>query len=93
MTDTLRSIVARSIDWKDAHATFDDAVADFPPALRGVRPAGVPWSAWQLVDHMRVALHDILERNGQGPSGPLAPTLAPTIRARGGWTLVSWIAE
>ena len=61
MTDTLRSIVARSIDWKDAHATFDDAVADFPPELRGVRPAGVPWSAWQLVDHMRVALHDILE--------------------------------
>jgi uncharacterized damage-inducible protein DinB len=61
MTDTLRTILARSLDWKDAHATFEDAVADFPPDLRGVRPTGVPWSAWQLVEHVRIALHDILE--------------------------------
>ena len=61
MSDDLRAILARSLDWKDAHASFDDAVADFPAGLRGVRPDGVPWSAWQLVDHMRIALHDILE--------------------------------
>ena len=61
MSDTVRTIIARSLDWKDAHATFDDAVANFPADLRGVRPPGVPWSAWQLVEHVRVALHDILE--------------------------------
>ena len=61
MSDDLRAILARSLDWKEAHATLDDAVADFPAELRGVRPDGVPWSAWQLVDHMRIALHDILE--------------------------------
>jgi uncharacterized damage-inducible protein DinB len=61
MPDPLRAILAGVLDWKDAHATFDDAVADFPAALRGVQPAGVPWSAWQLVEHMRIALHDILE--------------------------------
>ena len=59
--DDLRAILARVLDWKEAHATFDDAVTDFPAALRGVRPEGVPWSAWQLVEHIRVAQHDILE--------------------------------
>ncbi|HEX6590222.1 MAG TPA: DinB family protein [Longimicrobiales bacterium] len=61
MGDALRAILARSLDWNEAHATFDDAVADFPRALRGVRPPGVPWSAWQLVEHIRIAQHDILE--------------------------------
>ena len=61
MADDLRRILPRVLDWKEAHATFDDAVADFPPELRGVRPDGVPWSAWQLVEHIRVAQHDILE--------------------------------
>lgn len=58
---TIRAIIAGSLDWKDAHASFEDAVADFPVELRGVRPDGVPWSAWQLVEHIRIALHDILE--------------------------------
>ena len=61
MSDELRVILARVLDWKDAHATFDDAVADFPADRRGVRPDGVPWSAWQLVEHIRIAQHDILE--------------------------------
>ena len=62
MNDTaLRETLARALAWKDAHATFDDAVADFPAQLRGVRPDGVPWSAWQLVEHIRIAQQDILE--------------------------------
>ena len=61
MPDSLRNLLARTLDWKDAHATFDDAVADFPAELRGVQPEGVPWSAWQLVEHIRIAQHDILE--------------------------------
>jgi uncharacterized damage-inducible protein DinB len=59
--DPIRETLARALEWKDAHATFDDAVADFPAELRGVRPAGVPWSAWQLVEHIRIAQQDILE--------------------------------
>ena len=56
-----RETLARALGWKDAHATFEDAVADFPVELRGARPAGVPWSAWQLVEHIRIAQRDILE--------------------------------
>src|SRR5579875_725575 len=44
-----------------AHATFEDAVADFPAALRGVVPDKLPYSAWQLVEHLRIAQRDILD--------------------------------
>src|ERR1035441_8261134 len=41
-------------------ATIADAVRDFPVELRGIAPAGLPYSAWQLLEHMRLALDDIL---------------------------------
>ncbi|WP_321477367.1 DinB family protein [uncultured Paludibaculum sp.] len=44
-----------------AHLSFDAAVADFPAALRGVKPAGAPHSAWALLEHMRIAQEDILD--------------------------------
>jgi hypothetical protein len=44
-----------------AHATFDDVLADFPAALRGKRTRGVPYSAWMLLEHMRLAQWDILD--------------------------------
>lgn len=47
--------------WEDAHAGFEAAVADIPAELRGVRPAGAPHSLWQLVEHLRITQHDILD--------------------------------
>lgn len=44
-----------------AHATLSDAVADFPPNHIGERPAGSPYSAWQLLEHIRITLHDLME--------------------------------
>lgn len=44
-----------------AHATFDDAVKDMPVELRGVVPEGLPYSVWQLVEHIRIAQRDILD--------------------------------
>ena len=43
-----------------AHATFDQAVHDFPPTQMGVRPKGAQHSAWELLEHMRIAQNDIL---------------------------------
>lgn len=45
----------------NAHAPFDRAVARLPARLRGVRPTGLPYSPWELVEHMRIAQWDILE--------------------------------
>lgn len=56
-----RDIVARSLDWQEAHATFDAAVADLSPGLRGVRPDGFPHSAWELVEHIRIAQEDLAD--------------------------------
>jgi uncharacterized damage-inducible protein DinB len=45
----------------NAHLKFEEAIADLPPELRGVRPASVPHSPWRLLEHMRIAQWDILE--------------------------------
>ena len=60
-TDSLRAHVRRLLDWHDAHVDFDAAVKHVPPRLRGARPDGLPHSLWQLLEHMRMAQHDILE--------------------------------
>lgn len=59
--DAIRDALARLLDWEDAHVGFDAVVAGLSPALRAERPAGLPHSAWQLVEHLRLAQHDILE--------------------------------
>ena len=57
----LREQLARLLDWHDAHADFDTAIDGLPPALRGRVPEGLPYSPWQLVEHLRLAQHDILD--------------------------------
>jgi hypothetical protein len=57
----MRAHLTRLLDWHDAHVTFDSAVADIPEDLRGTTPAGAPYSPWQLVEHLRLAQHDILD--------------------------------
>ncbi|MDQ3907524.1 MAG: DinB family protein [Acidobacteriota bacterium] len=44
-----------------AHISFDDAVKDFPAALFNGRVAGVPYTPWRVIEHMRIAQRDILE--------------------------------
>ena len=55
-----RAQVVRLLDWHDAHTDFESAVADMPAALRGKVPSGLPYSAWQVLEHMRLAQADIL---------------------------------
>jgi hypothetical protein len=61
MDATLRDPVARLLDWGEAHATFDTAVAGLPEPLRGRAPDGLPYSPWQLVEHLRITQHDLLD--------------------------------
>ena len=58
---SLRKHVDNLLRMEGAHLSFDEAVAGFPPALRGARPAGAPHSAWELLEHMRIAQEDILD--------------------------------
>jgi hypothetical protein len=45
----------------NAHATFEHAVADLPAPLRNQAVPEVPYTIWQLVEHIRIAQADILE--------------------------------
>jgi len=56
-----RDHVAKLLLWEDAHGGFDSAVDGIPAASRGVVPDGFPHSAWQLVEHLRLAQADILD--------------------------------
>ena len=57
----IRDHLARALDWKDAHATFDQAVDGIPAAHRGRRADGFEHSAWQLLEHLRLAQDDLLD--------------------------------
>lgn len=58
---SLRNELDRLLAGKGAHADFAAAVADFPARLRGVKPQGSPHSAWELLEHLRIAQWDMLE--------------------------------
>jgi hypothetical protein len=64
----LRRQLKALLDGGQAHATFAQAVKDMPAKLQGVVPEGTPYSAWQLLEHMRLAQRDILDfsRNEDG---------------------------
>ena len=44
-----------------AHIKFEEALKDFPAELFNARAAGVPYTPWHLLEHMRIAQWDILE--------------------------------
>ena len=45
----------------NAHATFEQAVADLPAPLRNQAVPDVPYTIWHLVEHVRIARWDIVE--------------------------------
>ena len=61
----LRQQLAKMIDWNEAHTDFSSAVSDFPAELRGRVPEGFPHSGWQLLEHIRIALWDMVEFSQQ----------------------------
>jgi hypothetical protein len=58
--EELRKQLAALLDGGQAHAKFEEAVANFPAKLRGSVPDGLPYSAWQIVEHIRITQQDIL---------------------------------
>jgi DinB superfamily len=60
-TDPTRAALARLLDWEDAHASFEKVVAGLDSELQGQVPPGLPYSPWQLLEHLRLTQEDILE--------------------------------
>jgi len=72
LESVLRSELKMLLDGGQAHAPLAAAAKDFPAKLRGVVPDGLPYSAWQIVEHMRITQRDILDfsRNEDGSYKP-----------------------
>lgn len=64
--DSLREHVLYLLRGGGAHLSFEDFVATFPAEMCNQRIDGLPYTAWQVLEHMRIAQWDILEfsRNG-----------------------------
>jgi hypothetical protein len=57
----LRKHLLNLLDGKGAHVDFDGAVAGLAVELRGKKVPDVPYTAWQLLEHLRIAQWDIVE--------------------------------
>jgi hypothetical protein len=55
-----------------AHIKFETVIADFPATLINQKVEHIPYTAWHVVEHMRIAQWDILEfsRNPSHVSPP-----------------------
>ena len=59
--DSLREHVLYLLRGGGAHLSFEDFVATFPAEMCNQRIDGLPYTAWQVLEHMRLAQWDILE--------------------------------
>lgn len=57
----LRDHLVKLLAGGQAYADVHHIIAELPEAQRGVKPAGAPHTAWQLLEHLRIAQWDILE--------------------------------
>jgi hypothetical protein len=81
---SLREHLKELLDGGHAHVTWKKALAEFPAKLHGERPKGAEHSAWELLEHTRLAQWDILEFSRDPkhvwpdwPSGYWPKTAAP----------------
>jgi len=57
----LRKQLVELLKGGSAHVSIADVVADFPAEKRGAFAPGLQHTAWQLLEHLRLAQWDILE--------------------------------
>jgi len=58
---SLRDHLLSLLGGGNAHISFDDFIAGFPAESCGQRIEGLPYTAWQVLEHIRIAQWDILE--------------------------------
>jgi hypothetical protein len=80
----LREHVLYLLNGGGDHVRFDDVVRNMPENLRGVKPIGLPHTAWMLLEHLRLAQWDIFEfsrnskhKSPEWPKGYWPRTEAP----------------
>ncbi len=59
--EAVREQVVKLLDGGMAHLKLEDEIRSFPPEYAGARLDGLPYTAWELLEHIRIAQWDILE--------------------------------
>jgi uncharacterized damage-inducible protein DinB len=57
----LRKQLVEFLRGGSAHAELKTVIEGFPQDKRGAKPKGAAHSAWQLLEHIRIALHDLYD--------------------------------
>jgi len=57
----LRNQLIELLTGGNAYLSFEDFIKDFPVEKCGLRVEGLPYTAWQVLEHVRIAQWDILE--------------------------------
>ena len=65
-TSILVTELKKLLNGGGAHVGFKYAVANLPFNLLGEKPYNLPYSIWQLVEHIRIAQWDMLEFSKDG---------------------------
>jgi hypothetical protein len=72
--DVIRNELIKLIIGGNAHAPFEAAIKDIPFLILGKKVGHVPYTIWQLAEHIRITQWDILEfskgPDHQSPSWP-----------------------
>jgi hypothetical protein len=81
---SLREHLLKLLTAEQAHLSFETAIKNFPVDRRGKRPKGADHSPWELLEHLRIAMNDILDfsinpkyKALDWPSGYWPATAAP----------------
>ena len=59
--ESLREHILKLLHGGDAHLYFDDLTEGFPVDRCGEKIHGLPYTAWQVLEHLRIAQWDIIE--------------------------------
>jgi len=59
--EPIRRHVLALLRSEGAHADFNAVIEDFPAPLQGRQRDDLPYTAWQLLEHLRIAQWDIVE--------------------------------
>lgn len=57
----LRAHLQELLDGKSAHIDLESAIKDFPLEHINTRVENAPYTAWYLLEHIRIAIWDVLE--------------------------------
>ena len=61
MEQDLRKRLDDVLSGKGAHIGFEEVLKNYPAEFRGRKHPAMPYTAWQLLEHLRIAQWDIVE--------------------------------